>query len=227
MKNTVRILISVWFAVSLILGSCVTAFAGEEGVRILVQGHASLRITTPEGKVIYIDPNKGKGYDVPADLILITHGHSDHTAVSRIKHKNQGCETITWKEALKGGTHQSFDLGWVRIEAVEAGNNKNHSIKKCVGYILTFSNEKTLYVSGDTSRTRQMEALADRHLDCAFFCCDGTYNMNLKEAIECAGIVGARVSISYHPTVDEAPKNRDKLPEGWLPVAAGEEFTLE
>ena len=31
--------------------------------KLLYMGHASLRITTPENKVIYIDPYAGKGYE--------------------------------------------------------------------------------------------------------------------------------------------------------------------
>ncbi|MBR4667318.1 MAG: MBL fold metallo-hydrolase, partial [Butyrivibrio sp.] len=50
-----------------------------EAAKLLYQGHASVRITTPEGKTIYVDPYAGEGYDVPADLILETHGHFDHT----------------------------------------------------------------------------------------------------------------------------------------------------
>ena len=165
---------------------------------IYYQGHASMRITTPEGKTIYVDPFMGDGYDVPADLILITHGHSDHTRTDLIKSKNSECETITWKEAIVDGEHQTFDLGYVKVEAVEAGYNKNHDVSNCVGYILTFTDGKNLYLSGDTSTTPQMKELADRKLDYAFFCCDGVYNMDMAEAIECAKTVGAKHSIPYH-----------------------------
>ncbi|MCL2672742.1 MAG: MBL fold metallo-hydrolase, partial [Clostridiales bacterium] len=103
---------------------------------LLYQGHGSLRIITAEGKVIYIDPYAGEGYDLPADLILVTHQHSDHNNLKLIQTRNPDCEVITEKEALQNGEHQGFDLGYVKIEAVEA-NNKNHSPKSCVGYILT------------------------------------------------------------------------------------------
>lgn len=45
---------------------------------LLYQGHGSLRLTTDSGKVIYIDPFAGEGYDEPADLILVTHQNHDH-----------------------------------------------------------------------------------------------------------------------------------------------------
>ena len=166
--------------------------------KLLYMGHASLRITTAEGKVIYIDPFVGDGYEPAADLILVTHAHHDHNAVDKIKNRNEGHKIITWKEALADGKHQTFDLGYVKIEAVEAGYNKNHDVKECVGYILTLSDGVTVYVSGDTSKTAQMPSLAEKKLDYAFYCCDGVYNMDLPEAAECAKLVGAKHDIPYH-----------------------------
>ena len=168
---------------------------------LLYMGHASLRITTPEGKVIYIDPYVGD-YSIPADLILITHGHYDHNNPKKVANRSEGCEIITWKEALKGG-HQSFDLGYVTVEAVQAGNNKNHKVKDCVGYILTLSDGIKIYVSGDTSTTEQMPELAAQNIDYAFFCCDGQYNMDVEEAVECARLVGAKINIPYHVIVKD------------------------
>ena len=127
--------------------------------KLLYQGHGSLRVVTAEGKVIYIDPYAGEGYDLPADLILMTHGHQDHTAVKLIKTKNEGCRTISWKEALVKGEYKTFDLGYAVVEAVQAGNNKNHNIKQCVGWVITLSDGVTVYATGDTSATEQMKEL--------------------------------------------------------------------
>ena len=198
--------------------------------KLLYQGHASLRITTAEGKVIYIDPYAGTGYNLPADLILITHSHSDHTAVGLIETKNPDCQTITYAEALVAGEHKTFDLGFVTVEAVEAGNNPNHNINVCVGYILTFKDGKTVYVSGDTSKTAQMATFAARNLDYAFFCCDGVYNMGMDEAIECALLVGAKHSIPYH-LVSGQNFNRERAELFNVPnrliIADGEEIGLQ
>jgi len=148
--------------------------------------------------VIYIDPYAGDGYDLPADLILITHGHQDHTAVNLIKNRNDSCQVITWKEALVNGEYKTFDLGFATVEAVQAGNNKNHNIRECVGWLITLSDGVTVYATGDTSTTDQMAELAGRHIDYAFFVCDGVYNMDVEEAAACAKLVGARLSIPYH-----------------------------
>jgi len=38
--------------------------------KLLFQGHGSFRLTMDDGRIIYVDPYKGKGYDAPTDLIL-------------------------------------------------------------------------------------------------------------------------------------------------------------
>ena len=196
---------------------------------LLYQGHGSARITTSDGKVIYIDPYAGEGYGAPADLILVSHQHGDHNCLDLIKTKNPGCEVITEKEALKGGKHQIFDFGYVTVEAVEA-TNKNHDPEQCVGYILTLAGNIMVYFSCDTSKTAQMETFAGRGLDYAFLCCDGVYNMDIPEASECAKLIGARSSIPYHMAPGELfnmERAEQFTADSRLIVAAGEEIKLE
>ena len=170
----------------------------EKAPTLLYMGHASLRIVTADEKVIYIDPYAGNDYDLPADLILVTHEHFDHNDINRVKSRSEDSQIITWKEALDGGKHQSFDLPYVSVEAVEAGNNRFHDLSKCVGYVLRFPNGVSVYVSGDTSTTAQMATMAEMQIDYAFFCCDGVYNMDPAEAAKCAELVGAKHNSPYH-----------------------------
>jgi L-ascorbate metabolism protein UlaG (beta-lactamase superfamily) len=46
--------------------------------KLSFQGHGSFRIKTDNNLVIYVDPYVGSGYDIPADIILVTHQHGDH-----------------------------------------------------------------------------------------------------------------------------------------------------
>ena len=215
--------------ISLVSLACASA-AAEGGARLLYQGHGSLRIVTEEGKVIYVDPYAGEGYDLPADLILVTHGHQDHNAVSKIKKRNEGCKTITCKEALVKGEYKTFDLEFTTVEAVQAGNNKNHDIRKCVGWLITLPGGITVYATGDTSATDQMAELAERDISYAFFVCDGVYNMDMDEAIACAKLVNAKHSIPYHMAPGKL-FDRKRAEEFDVPnrliIPAGEEIVLE
>ena len=228
MKKTLCGILSL----SMLLLSCGTAAAEGESTapRLLYQGHGSLRIVTGEGKVIYIDPCAGEGYDLPADLILITHGHQDHTAVDLIKNRNDGCRIITYREALVNGEYKSFDLGFASVEAVQAGNNRNHNIRECVGWIITLSGGITIYATGDTSMTDQMAELAGRNIDYAFFVCDGIYNMDIDEAVACAKLVNAKHSIPYHMVpgrlFDQSRAELFDIPSRLI-IPAGEEIILE
>ena len=194
--------------------------------KLYYQGHGSLRLTAADGRVIYLDPYAGDGYDKNADIILVTHQHDDHNKIELIKQK-PGCRIITNVEALEGGKHNTFTVGDITIEAVEA-NNKNHDPKLCVGFIVTVDGIK-VYFPGDTSKTKSMESFSKKKIDYAMFPCDGFYNMDPNEAAECAKLIGARVNIPIHlkpgALFDREMAESFKGPNRLI-VAAGEEITL-
>ena len=194
--------------------------------KLLYQGHGSFRLTSAGGTVIFIDPYIGEGYDVPADIILVTHQHGDHNQIQLVTQK-QGCTVISNEEALAGGTHNSFDSHGVKIEAVEA-SNKGHPPDQCVGFIVTIDGLR-LYFTGDTSKTAQMSSFAAKKLDYAFLCCDGFYNMGLDEAAECAELIGARHNVPVHlkpgELFDRGLAEQFKGP-GRLIIGDGEEVEL-
>jgi len=163
--------------------------------KLLYQGHGSYRLTADDGRVIYVDPYAGEGYDIPADLILVTHQHKDHNQINLCARK-PGCQVITNEEALAGAKHNRFDVSGISIEAVEA-KNLMHNPKKCVGYLIVLDGV-SVYASGDTSKTKQMETFANLNLDYAILPGDGKFNMGLKEAAECARIIGAKHNIIVH-----------------------------
>ena len=196
--------------------------------KLYYQGHGSYRLTADDGRVLYVDPYKGKGYGVPADFILVTHQHHDHNRIKRVTQKPD-CRIISNVEALSGGKHNSFDLGGgLTVEAVEASNAK-HDPRECVGYIVTFDNI-SLYCSGDTSKTEQMKSFAARKLDYALFPTDGVFNMGFGEAAECARLIGAKHNIPVHMNPMKL-FNRKKAAEKWeapnkLIMEPGQEIDL-
>ncbi|MCI8442820.1 MAG: MBL fold metallo-hydrolase [Provencibacterium sp.] len=195
--------------------------------KLYYQGHASLRLTADDGTVIYIDPYAGDGYDLPADLILITHEHTDHNQ-SDIAAQKRHCLIIRAADALKDGLYQQFTVGSIQIEAVPA-YNRNHDKNKCVGYVLSFDGIK-LYAAGDTSTTDAMGGpLREMGLDYALLPTDGVYNMNAREASKCAELIGARHTIPIHmkpgALFDRRAAEKLRTPSRLI-VAAGEEIPL-
>jgi len=164
--------------------------------KLLYQGHGSFRLTSADGVVLYVDPFMGTGYDVPADIILTTHQHDDHTKISLITQKPD-CHVIQSYDALVDGVYKTFSIKGINIEAVEAGYNAGHDVNNCVGYLVVIDG-LTLYFLGDTSTTPHMKTMPERNLDYAFICADGFYNMNLEEAAACAKLMGARHNVPVH-----------------------------
>ena len=160
----------------------------------------------------------------------MSHGHADHTAIDLIKNRTDGCRVIRYSDALVNGEYKSFDLGYAIVEAVQAGNNRNHDINVCVGWMITLSDGISVYATGDTSTTDQMAELAQRDIDYAFFVCDGRYNMDIEEASACAALVNAHHSIPYHMApgklFDRGRAEKFHGP-GKLIIAQGEEIELE
>ena len=197
--------------------------------RLLYQGHGSLRLTTNAGTVVYIDPFMGEGYDVPANLVLVTHQHFDHTATDKMPHA-LGC--VVWQNMdahPASGTYVTQTFGDVTVEATEA-YNAMHDKNECVGYLVRVDG-LLLYFAGDTSTTSQMGRMAALHIDYAFLPGDGIYNMDVSEAARCAKVIGARHNVPIHlkpvePYGEKQAQKFAKLAPNSLLIRAGEEVEL-
>ena len=194
--------------------------------KLYYQGHGSFRLTTESGKVIYIDPFAGDGYDKPADLILVTHQHPDHNQISLPPHA-EGCVVYQNSDALKDGVYQTAEFTGVTIEAVEAYNDK-HDRASCVGYLLSVDG-LLLYFAGDTAMTEQMKTLSQREIDYAFLPTDGIFTMDIPAAIRCAEAIGAKHTIPMHMSpgslYDEEKAKGFVTPSAML-IKPGEEIDL-
>ena len=179
--------------------------------KMLYQGHGSYRFVLDDGTVVYVDPFAGGGYDLPADLILVTHEHFDHNQVKKMPHA-KGCDIFRAADLHPSKkSYLTIESHGVRVTAVQACN-KNHSVDKCVGMVLELDGVK-FYASGDTSTTDDMRSgkLAGFAIDYAVYPGDGFYNMGIEEASECAKLVGARHSIPVHLVPVDDPNDASKL----------------
>jgi L-ascorbate metabolism protein UlaG (beta-lactamase superfamily) len=162
--------------------------------------HSFFKIKTSDGMVLYIDPAMVNSFQDSADVVLITHDHSDHNEISRIKRK-AACTIIRSTNALVKGVYKTFNIGKINIRAVPAYNSY-HDKNQCVGYLITFPSENgdtiKIYHPGDTGKIDEMKGLANENITYAFFPMDGTYTMTPKVAAEAAEIIKAKHDIPIH-----------------------------
>ncbi|MBO6047228.1 MAG: MBL fold metallo-hydrolase [Erysipelotrichaceae bacterium] len=161
--------------------------------QLYYQGHGSYRIISDDGFVTYIDPYAGKGYDVPADLIIVTHEHGDHNKISLVTLK-EGGKVLRHGDLFDGKSYQTYHFGDITVTGTPA-ENRNHPRNKCVGFIMNVDG-KSLYGGGDTSYFPEMKDF--KGLDYALLPSDGIYNMNIKEASRCADLIDTKVAIPIH-----------------------------
>jgi L-ascorbate metabolism protein UlaG (beta-lactamase superfamily) len=164
-------------------------------------GHASIKIKTSEGKIIYIDPYAGTDYADSADIVLITHEHSDHNVLTLVR-KKATCQVIRSADAIKSGVYQSFTIGNIKITAVAAYNNQARNLSyhlksQCVGYVLEFDGIK-LYHTGDTGNIPEMADLASQNITYALLPMDSIYTMSPAEATQAAAMIQAKHDIPIH-----------------------------
>lgn len=163
--------------------------------KLLYIGHGAIRIISNGGQVLYCDPYLGTGYDVPCDVALVSHEHHDHNAL-RLLRKKENTVIIRGEAELARCGYATYECGDFVVTTVPAAN-KNHSVDKCVGFIV-YVDEISVYIAGDTSSIEKMKELKELALDYAFLPTDGIYNMDVKEASRCADVIGAKHTVPYH-----------------------------
>ena len=173
--------------------------------------HAGFQIKT-EGKIIYIDLEKYGEFSEKADLILVTHVHTDHCDPAQIQ-KARKPDTIIIApsdcaskiggnvKTLKAGDETK--VGNVHVKAVEAYGVKRfrspgipfHPRGLGVGYVIT-AEGKTIYHAGDTDFIPEMQQL--KNIDVALLPSGDTYTMDNNDAAEAALSFNPRVVIPMH-----------------------------
>ncbi|MBI2547239.1 MAG: MBL fold metallo-hydrolase [Candidatus Aenigmarchaeota archaeon] len=177
-------------------------------------GHASVSVENKEGKKFYfIDPfDIKRPPDKKSDAIFITHSHYDHWSPNDIRKllrpdtvvvATNGCQNLNLPSNafMILGPDRIVTVAGIRAKTVPAYNVKpdrlNYHPKenKWVGYILEIG-EYRIYHAGDTDFIPEMKNLTD--IDVALLPIGGTYTMDVKEAIQAANAINAKVTIPIH-----------------------------
>ena len=170
-------------------------------------GQSCFRIEGTKYK-IYIDPQSITQTDA-ADIILITHSHSDHFSPTDIDILSNSktiliapadCNyTGTFAKRVVLTPRQDYTDGCIKIKAVPAYNitktQYHPKTNNWVGYLITI-NGVTIYHAGDTERIPEMKSI---DCDIAMLPLGQTYTMNtVADAAESAKDVKASVAIPMH-----------------------------
>jgi L-ascorbate metabolism protein UlaG (beta-lactamase superfamily) len=215
-------------------------------VKIRALGHASFQIKAKD-KTIYIDLKKyGKVIETSekADLILVTHSHSDHCSAEKInKVRTKDTTVIGPKQSASkiGGTVRTLRPGeeatvnGIKVKAVEAYNTKRfrspgkpwHPKGYGVGYLITVEG-KTIYHAGDTDFIPEMKQLG--HVDVALLPTGDKYTMDNIEAAEATIAINPKYAVPMHRWNTDPQQFKEKV-EAKAKVKAmllkdGEEFNI-
>ena len=208
MKN----FILLFLAVSSGIGAFETdEFESASGnISVTFIGHGTLMIQLAS-ITIHVDPVSSEvDYsNMPkADLLLLTHHHSDHMDEAAIDIlKKDGTVIIGTKacgkqisEVVVMENGDSQTLADLSIEAVPAynispGRDRYHPKGRDNGYILTFGG-KRIYIAGDTEDTQEMRQLKD--IDIAFLPMNQPYTMTPMQAAGAASVFRPKVLYPYH-----------------------------
>ena len=166
----------------------------------------------------FISPNElAKHIDVDAiraDYILVSHGHSDHTADCVRIAQNTGAtvignfEVVNWLNSqgvekyhpMNTGGKWSFDFGTVKCtSAIHSSNMPDGSYGgNPMGFIVNTA-EKTFYYSGDTALTMDMQLVPKwGKLDFAVLPIGDNFTMGYEDAIVAAEMIQCKKIIGVH-----------------------------
>jgi L-ascorbate metabolism protein UlaG (beta-lactamase superfamily) len=176
-------------------------------------GHGSLMFSI-NNFYIFIDPVRSSGsYDnLPkADLILVTHEHSDHLDPDLIRtlrkdatvllSNEKAAASVSWAQVMKAG--DSKIVNGITILAVPAYNIKNmrapgqpfHPKGVGNGYVLTIGDKK-IYVAGDTENIPEMKNLKNIYI--AFLPMNLPYTMTPDMVADAARSFKPVILYPYH-----------------------------
>lgn len=206
-------------------------------------GHSTFVITTPGGKRIVTDPwlehnpmcPPGMKKITKADLVLVSHGHSDHSSDVAPVSRATGAPVVAvyelalWLERKGlqniqgmgiGGTVTVAGLDITMVPAVHTSsvveNDTNVYLGEPAGFVVRMEDGKVFYFAGDTAAFGDMRLIAEMHApQIGFLPIGGHFTMGPEGAAVAARLLGIRQVVPMHygtfPVLTGTPERLKQL----------------
>ena len=206
-------------------------------------GHATFLLKSPGGKRIVLDPWVTGNPTSPEsakklgqlDLMLITHGHRDHTGDAVSIGRSSGARVVApyevsvWlqQKGLKsvtgmnpGGTLKALGLQVTMVPAMHSSSIEEDGriiyLGVAAGYVITFEDGLTIYFSGDTSIFGDMRLIGEMYSpSIAFLPIGDLYTMGPEQAAKACELLGVKQVVPMHygtfPTLTGTPAKLREL----------------
>ncbi|MBZ5556752.1 MAG: metal-dependent hydrolase [Acidobacteriia bacterium] len=192
-------------------------------------GHATFVLQSPGGRRLIFDPFITGNPSAPEDakrtigaldLVLVTHGHSDHVADAVALGRSTGAHVVApdelsvWlqKKGVKhvtgmnlGGTLRMLGLAITMVPACHSSSIENVEDGQILymgapaGYVVTFENGQTIYYAGDTSIFGDMRLIGEMyHPQIAFLPIGDHYTMGPEQAAKACELLGVTQVVPMH-----------------------------
>jgi L-ascorbate metabolism protein UlaG (beta-lactamase superfamily) len=215
------------------------------GARLTWFGHATWLLETPGGKRVLIDPwltGNPKAPESPdlgeIDLILVSHGHSDHTGdLVRLAQEKTPKAVIGMMELLeyfggkgvengvgmnKGGSTEAEGIRVTLTHAFHSSSFQDDDgtivyTGEPAGMIITLENGFKIYYSGDTTVFGDMALIAELYSpDVAVLPIGDFFTMGPYEAAKAVELLGVKQVVPAHygtfpPLIGRPQGLRDEL----------------
>jgi L-ascorbate metabolism protein UlaG (beta-lactamase superfamily) len=207
-------------------------------------GHSSFLVRTPGRKTIVFDPWFTGNPSFPeqarpskVDLILVSHGHSDHTGDAAALARSSGAtvvgiwEVTTWlgsrgvrslEPMNKGGTIVVQGLQITMTDAVHSSSVDDSGLVylgEAAGYIVTLEDGRTIYFAGDTALFGDMKLIGELYRpQIAFLPIGDRFTMGPEAAAIAARWLGVKQVVPMHwgtfPLLTGTPQQLKSFLEG-------------
>ncbi len=190
------------------------------GTNVTWYGHAALGLETG-GLQILVDPfltgnpaASTRADSIPADFILVTHGHNDHVGDTVAIAKRTGATVISnfeiasWldKQGVKSthGQHLEggfkYPFGYLKLtlalhgSALPDGSNGGNP----AGFLLTTRDNKKIYLAGDTGLFGDMSLIGEEGIALAVIPIGDNYTMGPDDALRAVKLLKPQHVIPIH-----------------------------